>query len=132
MKKIIGLLVGGLALAGIAAATPAMAGPASTSTPKLQATKLAAGFSPQGCGFTRVDSDGAGGWIIDWTNCWGNYTRSIATVWSNGKGNTYVNDGFCGSGIILASGQTEEFFIPANHTPGADLSNVTGVSFCLE
>src|SRR2546429_535999 len=125
MKKIIGVLVAGFALVGIAAAAPALAGPAPAGAPKAQVTVLDAGVSPQGCGLTRVTSDGAGGWIIDWTNCWGNYTHAVAPFWSNGKGNTYVNDGVCPGGPLLGTGQTVEFFIPQADTPGADLSNVT-------
>jgi hypothetical protein len=119
-------------VAGIAAATPALAGPSPAPAPRAHMARLDAGVGPQGCGLTRVQADGFGGWTIDWTNCWGNYDRWITLTWSNGKGNTYVNDELCN--VPLRTGETDEWIIPASETPGGgpNLSSVTGVTFCLD
>ncbi|AHH94230.1 hypothetical protein BC739_007136 [Kutzneria viridogrisea] len=84
------------------------------------------------CG-TSADVDGAGGWWLYWRNCWGDGGRPVAPVWSNGKGNVYVNVRTSnGTNLckFIPPGQFDSWHIVRAELPPED-TNYTGVVFCL-
>lgn len=132
MRQIFLGVAAALVLGSVAAATPAQAGPPpsspDTSRPTVQIIKVDAGSGTNVCGASSV-SDGAGGWNLFWTNCWGDYSRQIIPVWFNGQGNSYTNQSVCAG--PLAQGQTTGWHIPAAFLP-PEPTNYTGVIFCLD
>jgi hypothetical protein len=72
-----------------------------------------------------------------WRNCWGVHPTGVAPVWSNGKGNTYVNVRTSSGGNrcypIPNDGRVWWWTIPGNELPPpSDPSNYVGVIFCLD
>jgi hypothetical protein len=74
------------------------------------------------------------GWLIGWRNCWGDNGLSVAPVWFNGIGNTYVNarNGLGGNlcQYIPNDGLVHWWFIVDDDLP-PEPTNYTSVVYCL-
>jgi hypothetical protein len=132
MRQILLGIAAAFILVAVAAATPAQAGPSpsgpDTSGPTAQVIEAGSGSGTDACGL-GASPDGAGGWNLFWTNCWGNYSLKIIPLWFNGQGNWYSNQDLCVG--PLATGQTAAWHIPAAFLP-PEPTNYTGVAFCLD